>query len=257
VVGTASGPNCRLVNESRVAWLLRVEVPEPDAPLAVKIARPKRGSACGVPVGLDTRHRNAFIRKEVAARERLRGNAHVAPVLETGRHRGLDFFATRWIEAESSTDPGSPGAAAEALAVARALIALHAHGIVHGDLEPHHVLVADEVVWLVDFGSAVFLDEDARAGAIERDLFSMGGYLAERLLGLARFPYHSRHEVPYARALAERLPPSPSGRVVARALATWTGTDQPYRSAAELEWDLREALIGSDSEHAPRGELSA
>lgn len=239
--------NPRLVNESRVAWLVQVDASPPSVPLALKIARPEHGSASGVAVGLDLERRNALIRKEAAVREHLRGSASVAPILATGAHAAVDYFATRWLDAKPRSTPGSDAAGKEALGVASALAALHANGVAHRDLEPNHVIVTESAIWLVDFGSAVFLDATVDRHAIERDLFTMGCYLAERLLGVHRFGYHTPHEMSEARAVTKRLPSSPIGSVIARALATWTRATRPYESATELERELRAALSCVDS----------
>jgi serine/threonine protein kinase len=176
-------------------------------------------------------------------REALRGCPGVAPLLDRGRHDGCEFFCTRWIEAEPAAAAGSLGALEEAVAVARVLAAVHGRGFAHGDLEPDHVLVAGDGVWLLDFGSAVPLAEAKAHDARPRDLFSMGCYLAERLLGASRFAYQTPQAEQQARRLEEELPSRPDTRIVRRALAAGTGAQTAYESVEELERELQVELL--------------
>lgn len=242
--------NVTFVNESHVAWVFRVDFDSHS--VAVKAARPQNGTASGVPVRLDADRRNRLIRHEVAVRGCLRDCDSVLPALACGDQDGMEFFATAWITTDAVAPAGSSAAWAEAVALTAVVSDLHARGIAHGDLEPEHVLVSDQRIWLLDFGSAESIAEDNRAA--ERDIFALGCYLAERLLGFPRFPYRAQGEVGEARRLAGRLPAAPVADVVRRALAIWIGLGRPYRGVGELERDLQEAFAGwHEHEGAPGG----
>jgi eukaryotic-like serine/threonine-protein kinase len=110
--------------------------------------------------------------KEAWLRERrwlaeLRGSARVAPLVEAGEHTGPDgthylylcteykhgFTLRRFCEEHALT---TPDRVALFLQVCDAVAALHAHGLVHGDLKPDNVQVqayaGQASVWLLDLG---------------------------------------------------------------------------------------------------------
>jgi serine/threonine protein kinase len=110
--------------------------------------------------------------KEAWLRERrwlaeLRGSARVAPLVEAGEHTGPDgthylylcteykhgFTLRRFCEEHALA---TPDRVALFLQVCDAVAALHAHGLVHGDLKPDNVQVqayaGQASVWLLDLG---------------------------------------------------------------------------------------------------------
>jgi tRNA A-37 threonylcarbamoyl transferase component Bud32 len=88
-------------------------------------------------------------------------NPHVVRVLDHGQHEHRDFLVMELVEGDSLAALSKQGAlrlddsVSIAAEVARALHALHGHGIVHRDVKPHNVIVAkDGRAVLTDFGFA-------------------------------------------------------------------------------------------------------
>src|SRR5581483_7047802 len=84
---------------------------------------------------------------------------HVVAVYEAGDVEGQPYFAMQYVAGRSLAEALRPGpleptaAARLALAVARAVAHLHAHGIVHRDLKPSNILLgADGHPYVTDFG---------------------------------------------------------------------------------------------------------
>jgi serine/threonine protein kinase len=110
----------------------------------------------------DDAFRQRFIRESRAAAGV--DHPHIIPVFEAGDADGLLFIAMRYvshgdvrrlIEAEGRLSPGR--AASIATQVASALDAAHAHGLVHRDVKPGNMLLAETAtgtdhVYLADFG---------------------------------------------------------------------------------------------------------
>ncbi|HEY2368364.1 MAG TPA: hypothetical protein VGH87_18335 [Polyangiaceae bacterium] len=79
----------------------------------------------------------------------------------------------------------------DARAAFEALAAIHARGVVHGDVSPTNVIIGDERAWLVDFGSAMTIGfaapERARGENFDEraDVFSMAATLVAGATGTA------------------------------------------------------------------------
>ncbi len=107
--------------------------------------------------------RQRFIRESRAAA--AVEHPHIIPVFDAGEADGLLFIAMRYVEhgdLRRLLDSGGPlsptRVAAITMQVASALDAAHAHGLVHRDVKPGNVLLADpdgssaDYVYLSDFG---------------------------------------------------------------------------------------------------------
>ena len=215
---------------------------------------------------------------------------NVVPIYEAGEHEGQPFIAMRYVagtdlratlDVEGRLDPDR--ALAIVHQVAAALDAAHARGLVHRDVKPGNVLIADDGnVYLSDFGLTRRLDGDSSLGATRfagtldyaapeqfegkpldgrADQYSLGCVLFECVTGAPPF----RREIPAAlmRAHLEDPPPSvtealpglPSAidAVVGRALAKSPGTDSA--SCGEMARAATSALgspaVGGDVAIAP------
>jgi hypothetical protein len=111
----------------------------------------------------DNVFRQRFIRESRAAA--AVEHPHIIPVFDAGEADGRLFIAMRYVERGDlrrlldAEGPLSPGRVAGiAMQVASALDAAHAHGLVHRDVKPGNVLLADpdassaDYVYLSDFG---------------------------------------------------------------------------------------------------------
>ncbi len=135
---------------------------------------------------------------------------HIVPVLDVGEHEGRSFFVMPYcaggtvaelLSARGSLTPGQ--AAGVVVAVAEALAAVHARGLVHGDVKPSNILLSEAGdPYLADFGlsglrsdllegglligSLAYLAPEARAGAAptsRADAYALGLVGYELLTG--------------------------------------------------------------------------
>jgi serine/threonine protein kinase len=225
----------------------------------------------------DERFRERFLRESRIAASL--DHPHVIPIYQAGEEDGV--LAMRYVEgtdlARLVAEEGAlePRRAVELLSqVAEALDAAHEKGLVHRDVKPSNVLIAEaagrEHCYLADFGLTKrtgSLSGVSVAGNIvgtleyvapeqiigdpldERsDVYSLGCVLYECLTGQSPFPRATDVALLWAHVHEEPTPPSKArpglpkelDTVLARALAKEPG--RRYRSAGELVAATRSAL---------------
>ena len=155
-------------------------------------------------------------------------------------------------------------AALLAAQVAEGLGAAHSRGIIHRDVKPGNILIADGLVKIADFGVARLVDqahitrdgqavgtwsymspEQVRGGEITpaADLWSLGVVLFEMLTG--RRPFRAKCDPDLVRKILDSPAPSPGvggsqlAQILERALEK--SPDLRYASAREMQEDLLEA----------------
>jgi len=161
----------------------------------------------------DWEFRQRFAR-EVAAARRV-GGFHTAPVVDADPEAEPPWMVTAYIPGPSldqvvrSAGPLAPSALrALAAGLAEGLLAVHAAGLVHRDLKPGNVIMAQDGPRIIDFGIARATDaapltssgvlvgtfsfmspEQVRGDRIgpESDVFSLGGVLAYGATGHGPF----------------------------------------------------------------------
>ena len=236
----------------------------------------------------DERFRERFLRESRIAASL--DHPHVIPIYQAGDEDGLLFLAMRYVEgtdlARLVAEDGAlePRRALDLLSqVAEALDAAHEKGLVHRDVKPSNVLIAEsagrEHCYLGDFGLTKrtgSLSGVSVAGEIvgtleyvapeqitgdpldERsDVYSLGCVLYECLTGQAPFPRATDVALLWAHVHEEPTPPSKAkpelprelDTVLVRALAKEPG--RRYRSAGELVAATRSALRLGDTPAAP------
>jgi TolB-like protein/Tfp pilus assembly protein PilF/predicted Ser/Thr protein kinase len=250
-----------------------------------------RDLALGRPAALKLLPRES----DPAARQRLLREAQacarlqhpaIATYYDAGEDEGEVFVAMEYVRGRTLRDVlrDGPMPAEQALRVAgtllEALAHAHAAGVLHRDVKPENVMIADDGrVKLLDFGLAKSLrpegtgadsptmslvttegaivgtpgflaPEQLRGEALDErvDLFAVGALLHEALAGAPAFP----GPTPMARVaatlstspapLAADLPPPGIARVVARALER--DPARRYRSAGEFLADLHRLEAG-------------
>lgn len=157
---------------------------------------------------------------------------HIVRTIDAGRHAGQPFLVMEFVDGPTlaavlKVRPVLP--AGEALAVMRqialGLDAAHRHGVVHRDLKPSNVMLAGDIVKVLDFGLArsegdptltttgAYLGTPAysaperveQRGDIRSDIYSAGVILFRMLAGVPPF----EASTPWAVLHAHRFMPPP------------------------------------------------
>jgi tRNA A-37 threonylcarbamoyl transferase component Bud32 len=114
----------------------------------------------------------------------------IVPILDAGEHEGRGYLVMALarggsLAARLAAGPLPPHEAVVTVtAVAAALDAAHAAGVLHRDVTPSNVLLDPSGPWLADFGLA--MRGDATAVTDEGSLIGTAGYLAPEVIGGAR-----------------------------------------------------------------------
>ena len=242
----------------------------------------------------DERFRERFLRESRIAASL--DHPHVIPIYQAGDEDGLLFLAMRYVEgsdlAKVVAEDGAlePKRAVDLLSqIAEALDAAHEKGLIHRDVKPSNVLIAEsagrEHCYLGDFGltkrtgslSGVSVageivgtleyvaPEQITGNALDEraDVYSLGCVLYECLTGQSPFPRATDVALLWAHVHEEPTPPSKArddlpkelDTVLTRALAKEPG--RRYRSAGELLAATRSALRLGDAPAAPSGRSRA
>jgi hypothetical protein len=233
----------------------------------------------------DEEFRERFLREARAAA--AIDHPHILPVYDAGESNGVLFIAMRLVEGEdlrailrASGRLAPDRVLVIAGQIGAALDAAHARGLIHRDVKPGNILVAQQTdadetdfCYLTDFGISTWTTSSAptltttgrmvgslnyaapeqiegkRVGAAA-DLYSLGCVLFECLTGSPPFAGRSAPGVLYAHVHEEpppvssfrpELPPAVDA-VVGRALRK--RPDERYSSCRDLTLDLRAALAG-------------
>src|ERR687896_2566571 len=214
---------------------------------------------------------------------------HVIPIYHAGEEQGLLFITMRYIEGTDLRGLIERGLAPERVPgivaqVAEALDAAHAHGLVHRDVKPANVLVAErdgrDHVYLTDFGltkeaaSAASITKtgewvgtvdyvapeqiEAKAVDARADVYALGAVLYHALS--RKVPYPRESDVAKMFAHLREEPPSLSGTtswapselddVVRRAMAK--NPTHRYPSAGDLGRAVLAAVQGREATEPER-----
>jgi serine/threonine protein kinase len=260
-----------LVGRGGMGAVYRAEEEGLGRKVALKVIAPE--------LAQDERFRERFLRESRIAASL--DHPHVIPIYQAGEEDGVLFLAMRYVEgsdlAKVVAEDGAlePKRAVELLSqIAEALDAAHEKGLVHRDVKPSNVLIAEaagrEHCYLGDFGLTKrtgSLSGVSVAGEIvgtleyvapeqitgdpldERsDVYSLGCVLYECLTGQSPFPRATDVALLWAHVHEEPTPPSQArpelpkelDTVLTRALAKEPG--RRYRSAGELLAATRSGL---------------
>ena len=232
-----------------------------DRPVALKILRRELSNSVAM---------ERFSR-EIAVIGRLR-HAHIVPLHDSGVYDELPYYVMAYVEGESlqdriARDGALPiadvvrfgGQVAEALAYA------HREGVLHRDITPGNILIADDNAYVADFGIArlftetkklrttesgfilgtpTYMSPEQASGEMEcdgrSDIYSLGCVLYEATTGIPPFVGPTPQAIiagrfgappPPARTLRADIPPELNDAI---ARAMMTAPAERFQSAAEL-----------------------
>ena len=232
-----------------------------DRPVALKILRRELSNSVAM---------ERFSR-EIAVIGRLR-HAHIVPLHDSGVYDELPYYVMAFVEGESlqdriARDGALPiadvvrfgGQVAEALAYA------HREGVLHRDITPGNILIADDNAYVADFGIArlftetkklrttesgfilgtpTYMSPEQASGEMEcdgrSDIYSLGCVLYEATTGIPPFVGPTPQAIiagrfgappPPARTLRTDMPPELNDAI---ARAMMTAPSERFQSAAEL-----------------------
>jgi serine/threonine protein kinase len=217
--------------------------------------------------------------REIGVISKLR-HAHIVPLHDSGIHEGLPFYVMAFIGGESlherlEREQQLPAADVAAIGadVAEAVAYAHREGVLHRDITPGNILLADGNAYLADFGIArvfpgasqvrttasglvlgtpTYMSPEQASGELDydgrSDIYSLGCVLYEACSGAPPF----RGPTPQAVIAARFGPPPPPcdavrkgvppalGQAIARAMAL--APEDRFADAAELAAELRAAV---------------
>jgi serine/threonine protein kinase len=244
----------------------------------------------------DQRFRDRFVRESrlVAGID----HPNIIPIYEAGESDDLLFIAMRYVEGadlRKIIQASGPLPVARAYRlfsqIASALDAAHQHGLVHRDVKPANILVAEgtdrdpEHVYLTDFGLTKSTYSEAgltshghfmgtpRYVAPEQirglpvdgrsDLYAFACVVYEVLTGLPPFQRDTELALLYAHVSHEPPPLTPYrpdlphavNEVMARALAK--SPTERFATCQQFVATLRDAISGEDQHHSPAEEHQA
>jgi serine/threonine-protein kinase len=215
---------------------------------------------------------------------------YILPIYESGEIDGMAFFVMPYVEGESLRHRLERGrlpvddAVRIAVQVAHALRYAHSHGVVHRDVKPENILLADGHAVIADFGVAARLADPALAepGMVvgtpaymspeqasgepvfdgRSDLYALACLLYEMLAGQPPFAGDSPKATIARRFLGPPIPlrqwrpevPESVASVVEKALAV--DPADRYPSAADFAEALVAARRQAGTEGARRGRRS-
>ncbi len=255
-----------LIGRGGMGVVYRARQPGLDRVVAVKVIDPARAADPGF------RERFAREARLAAAIE----HPNIVPVYSTGEDRGRLYLVMRYIDGVNLAErlgegPLALSAVAEIVVqVASALDAAHLRGLIHRDVKPANILLAEHHAFLTDFGITRELDATAGltrtgvfVGSVEyaapeqaagagpaADQYSLGCVAYECLTGVSPFGrerdlrilWAHAHEVPRPpSALAPDLPADLDAAVL-RALAKEPG--ERWATCTEFAQRLAGALLG-------------
>jgi serine/threonine kinase PknH len=247
-----------LLGQGGMGEVWRAYDPTMDRPVALKVLPPNFAG--------DTVFQERF-RREARAAASL-DEPHVVPFYDFGEIDGRLYVTMRLIngrdmQALLADGPVRPARAVGIIAqIASALHAAHRIGLVHRDVKPSNILVAeDDFAYLIDFGIARTTEETGLTGtgsvigtwaymAPERittgqidprsDIYALACVLHESLTGHTPFPTNSLEQQitahltapPPRPSMLQRGVPQPLDAVIARGMAK--NPDQRYQTARDL-----------------------
>jgi len=150
----------RRLGEGGMAFIYEARERKHDRTVVIKVLRPEIAQHYG---------EERFL-QEVRIASTL-AHPHILPLIDSGRADERLYFVMPSVEGETllarlrRVGPLSPGEAGALLGdVADALAYAHERGLIHRDLKPANVLIADTHAYLMDFGVAKPLNDEAAAG---------------------------------------------------------------------------------------------